>query len=97
MALEGKMADAYYAFRKQIGNNFNRYQTFSSDETTGLSLDGDYYDAVENINPTLHTFQASDAPLNWWSDLAGGITKCNKLISELSASDNATADEGLRS
>ena len=37
-ALEGKMADAYYAFRTQLGNNYNRYQTFSSDEATGLSL-----------------------------------------------------------
>lgn len=90
IALEGKMADAYYAFREQLGNNYNRYQTFSSDEATGLSFDGDYYDGAENINPTLHTFLASDKPLNWWSDVAGGITRCNKLIGELSEQDNAT-------
>lgn len=24
IALEGKMADAYYAFREQLGNNYNR-------------------------------------------------------------------------
>ncbi len=89
IALEGKMADAYYAFRKQLGNNYNRYQTFSSDEASGLSFDGDYYDGAENVNPTLHTFQANNTPGNWWSDLAGGITKCNKLINELSADSSA--------
>lgn len=36
--MEGKMADAYYAFRKPLGNNYNRYQTFSSDEATGFEL-----------------------------------------------------------
>lgn len=89
IALEGKMADAYYAFRKQLGNNYNRYQTFSSDEASGLSFDGDYYDGAENVNPTLHTFQANNTPGNWWSDLAGGITKCNKLINELSTDSSA--------
>ena len=34
IAMEGKMADAYYAFRKPLGNNYNRYQTFSSDEAS---------------------------------------------------------------
>lgn len=89
IAMEGKMADAYYAFRKPLGNNYNRYQTFSSDEATGLSFDGDYYDGAENVNPTLHTFQANNTPGNWWSDLASGITKCNKLINELA--DDTTA------
>ena len=91
IAMEGKMADAYYAFRKPLGNNYNRYQTFSSDEATGLSFDGDYYDGAENVNPTLHTFQANNTPGNWWSDLASGITKCNKLINELSADTTAMA------
>lgn len=89
IAMEGKMADAYYAFRKPLGNNYNRYQTFSSDEATGLSFDGDYYDGAENVNPTLHSFQANNTPGNWWSDLASGITKCNKLINELA--DDTTA------
>lgn len=91
IAMEGKMADAYYAFRKPLGNDYNRYQTFSSDEASGLSFDGDYYDGAENVNPTLHTFQANNAPGNWWSDLASGITKCNKLINELSTDTTAAA------
>lgn len=92
-ALEGKMADAYYAFRTQLGNNYNRYQTFSSDEATGLSFDGDYYDGAENVNPTLHTFQANNTPGNWWTDLASGITKCNKLLNELAANNTTDSTE----
>ena len=65
VALEGKMADVYYAFRGVLGNKYNRYMTFSSDEATGLSFDGDYYDGAENVNPTLHNFKAEDNTLNY--------------------------------
>ena len=41
VALEAKMADVYYAFRSALGGSYNRYQTFASDEATGLSFDGD--------------------------------------------------------
>lgn len=82
VALEGKMADVYYAFRGVLGNKYNRYMTFSSDEATGLSFDGDYYDGAENVNPTLHNFKAEDNTLNYWGDIAGGITKCNKVLAE---------------
>ena len=82
VALEAKMADVYYAFRSALGGSYNRYQTFASDEATGLSFDGDYYDGAENVNPTLHNFKAEDGPLNYWPDLASGITKCNKAIAE---------------
>lgn len=87
VALEAKMADVYYAFRSALGNSYNRYQTFSSDEATGLSFDGDYYDGAENVNPTLHNFKAEDGSLNYWSDLSSGITRCNRTISELEASE----------
>lgn len=86
VALEAKMADVYYAFRSALGNKYNRYQTFSSDEASGISFDGDYYDGAENVNPTLHNFKAEDGPLDYWSDLASGITKCNKAIDELGES-----------
>ncbi len=82
VALEGKMADVYYAFRGALGNNYNRYMTFASDEATGLSFDGDYYDGAQNVNPTLHNFKAEDVTLNYWGDIAGGITKCNKVLDE---------------
>lgn len=86
VALEAKMADVYYAFRSALGNNYNRIQTFSSDEATGLSFNGDYYDGSENVNPTLHNFKAEDFPASYWSDLSSGITRCNKVIDELGES-----------
>ena len=88
VALEAKMADVYYAFRNALGNNYNRYQAFASDEASGLSFDGDYYDGAENVNPTLHNFKAEDGPLNYWPDLASGITKCNKAIDEFGESSD---------
>jgi hypothetical protein len=86
VALEAKMADVYYAFRNALGNSYNRIQTFSSDEATGLSFNGDYYDGSENVNPTLHNFKAEDSPASYWSDLSSGITRCNKVIDELGES-----------
>lgn len=83
VALEAKMADVYYAFRAQLGNNYNRTQTFASDEASGISFDGDYYDNAENVNPTLHNFNPENAPINYWADLASGITKCNQVIVDL--------------
>lgn len=88
VALEAKMADVYYAFRKQLGDNYNRVQSFSSDEVAGISFGGDYYDNGENVNPTLHNFNPEDKPLNYWADLASGITKCNQVIEDLGG-DNA--------
>jgi hypothetical protein len=88
VALEAKMADAYYAFRGALGNSYNRVQTFSSDEATGVSFNGDYYDGSENVNPTLHNFRAEDPPAGYWSDLSGGITRCNKVIDELGESSD---------
>ncbi len=88
VALEAKMADVYYAFRSVLGNKYNRYQTFASDEASGLSFDGDYYDGAENVNPTLHNFKAEDGTLDYWADLAGGITKCNKAIDEFGESND---------
>ncbi len=91
VALEAKMADVYYAFRSVLGNKYNRYQTFASDEASGLSFDGDYYDGAENVNPTLHNFKAEDGTLDYWEDLASGITKCNKAIDEFGeANDDLT-------
>ena len=83
IALEAKMSDVYYAFRTQLGNNYNRTQTFASDEASGISFDGDYYDSAENVNPTLHNFNPENKPLNYWADLASGITKCNQFIDDL--------------
>ncbi len=88
VALDAKMADVYYAFRNALGNNYNRYQTYASDEATGLSFDGDYYDGAENVNPTVHNFKGEAGPLNGWTGLSGGITRCNQLLAEFEAEEN---------
>ena len=54
VAIEGKMSDVYYSFRQALGNNYNRVQTFSSDEATGVSFGTDYFDKGENIHPSIH-------------------------------------------
>lgn len=87
-ALEAKTADLYYAFRSALGNSYNRTQTCSSDEAANISFDGDYYNGGEGVNPTIHNFTAEDNFLGYWSDLASGITKCNKFISEMSGNDD---------
>ncbi len=95
VALEGKMSDVYYSFRKALGNNYNRVQTFSSDEATGVSFGTDYFDGGENIHPSIHNFKPGDSPANYWSDLASGITKCNKIIDELKDNPSSAAPARL--
>ncbi len=83
IAIEAKMADVYYAFRGPLGRAYNEIQTLSSDEASGISFDGDYYDAGRYSNPTLHNYLPNDGAGNYWTDLASGITKCNQVIVDL--------------
>lgn len=82
VAVEAKMADVYYAFRSALGGNYNRTQTLASDEATGISFDGDYYDGGTYCHLSLHNFMPSDGGLSYWSDLSSGITRCNQIISD---------------
>lgn len=95
IAIEGKMSDVYYSFRQALGNNYNRVQTFSSDEATGVSFGTDYFDKGENIHPSIHNFMSSDDPANYWADLASGITKCNKIIEEFKETPKVAAPARL--
>lgn len=95
IAIEGKMSDVYYSFRQALGNNYNRVQTFSSDEATGVSFGTDYFDKGENIHPSIHNFMSGDDPANYWTDLASGITKCNKIIEEFKETPNVAAPARL--
>lgn len=95
VAIEGKMSDVYYSFRQALGNNYNRVQTFSSDEATGVSFGTDYFDKGENIHPSIHNFMSSDDPASYWTDLASGITKCNKIIEEFKATPKVAAPARL--
>lgn len=88
IALEAKLADVYYAFRGPLGRNYNEAQTFASDEATGVSFGGDYWDEGRYAHPTLHDFKADDACIGYWSDLASGITKCNTAIIDLGGEDD---------
>lgn len=84
IAIEAKMADVYYAFRGPLGNAYNRMQTLSSDEASGVSFgNGDYYNGGESSHPTLHNFKPDDNFGQYWSDLESGITKCNQVITDL--------------
>ena len=64
VALEAKMADVYYAFRKQLGDNYNRIQSFSSDEVAGISFDGDYYDNATNSIKFKYKYSSHHFPIN---------------------------------
>lgn len=91
VAIDAKMADVYYAFRGKLGNEYNRAQTFSSDEAAGISFDGDYFDGSENVNLTLHNVKPDNYPSAYWPDLAGGITKCNQIITDLGGTTEGNA------
>lgn len=95
VAIEGKMSDVYYSFRQALGNNYNRVQTFSSDEATGVSFGTDYFDKGENIHPSIHNFMSGDDPANYWTDMASGITKCNKIIEEFKETPKVAAPARL--
>ena len=95
IAIEGKMSDVYYSFRQALGNNYNRVQTFSSDEATGVSFGTDYFDKGENIHHSIHNFMSSDDPASYWTDLASGITKCNKIIEEFKETPKVAAPARL--
>lgn len=95
VAIEGKMSDVYYSFRQALGNNYNRVQTFSSDEATGVSFGTDYFDKGENIHPSIHNFMSGDDPASLWTDLASGITKCNKIIEEFKETPKVAAPARL--
>ena len=95
IAIEGKMSDVYYSFRQALGNNYNHVQTFSSDEASGVSFGTDYFDKGENIHPSIHNFMSGDDPANYWTDLASGITKCNKIIEEFKETPKVAAPARL--
>jgi hypothetical protein len=87
VAIEAKMADVYYAFRNALGGIYNRTQTLASDEATGISFDGDYYDNGVYSHLCLHNFMPGDEGLGYWSDLSSGITKCNQVIDDLGGTE----------
>ena len=96
IAAEAKMADIYYAFRGILGRRYSDVVTLSSEEFTGISFDGDYWNSGENAYPALHKMTPDDATLwHWGEDLTGGITRCNKAILDLGGEDTPGAAPAL--
>ena len=95
IAAEAKLANVYYAFRGALGRNYNWACELSSDEFTGISFDGDYYDNGEKANPTLHMLTPDDSTVGWYGDLASGITNCNKAILDFGGEDEPAAAPAL--
>lgn len=88
IALEAKMADIYYSFRKQLGRYYMEACALSSDEYTALNIGGNWWDKGKFFNMTVHSFSPDDSPIGFYEDLASGVTKCNRIISEFGGEDN---------
>ncbi len=86
IVVEAKMADIYFHLRGTFGRRFMEAQSLSSDEFTALSFDGGYYDGGTYAHQALHNSNATDASLDWYSDLTSGITKANTILDELGSS-----------
>ncbi len=86
IVVEAKMADVYFHLRGTFGRRFMEAQSLSSDEFTAVSFDGGYYDGGTYAHQALHNSNATDASLDWYSDLTSGITKANTILEELGSS-----------
>ena len=91
--VEAKMADVYFHLAGTFGRRYMEAQCLASDEFTALAFDGGYYDSGTYAHQALHNSSATDASLDWYSELTSGITKANTILEELgeSASDQMKA------
>lgn len=81
--VEAKMADIYFHLAGTFGRRYMEAQCLASDEFTCLAFDGGYYDSGTYAHQALHCSDATDASLDWYSDLTSGITKANTALEEL--------------
>ncbi len=91
--VEAKMADVYFHLAGTFGRRYMEAQCLASDEFTALAFDGGYYDGGTYAHQALHNSNATDASLDWYSELTSGITKANTILEELGtgASDQMKA------
>jgi hypothetical protein len=87
--VEAKMADVYFHLAGTFGRRYMEAQCLASDEFTALAFDGGYYDAGTYAHQALHCSDATDASLDWYSDLTSGITKANIILEELGSGASA--------
>ena len=83
IVVEAKMADVYFHLAGTLGRRYMEAQCLASDEFTALAFDGGYYDDGTYAHQALHNSVATDASLDWYSDLTSGITKANTILEEL--------------
>ena len=81
--VEAKMADLYFHLSGTLGRRYMEAQCLASDEFTPLAFDGGYYDGGTYAHQALHCSSATDASLDWYSDVTSGITKANTILEEL--------------
>lgn len=82
IALEAKMSDVYFSFRTRLGREYMEACALSSDEHTALSFSGNWWDKGRFYNFTVHNFNSDNVTLDFYEDLASGVTKCNRIIQE---------------
>lgn len=83
IVVEAKMADVYFHLAGTFGRRYMEAQSLASDEFTAVAFDGGYYDDGTYAHQALHNSFATDASLDWYSDLTSGITKTNTILEEL--------------
>lgn len=91
IAVEGKMADVYFHLAGTLGRRYMEAQCLASDEFTCLAFDGGYYDDGTYAHQALHCSTYEDASLDWYSDVAAGITKANAVIEEYKTAPKLSA------
>ena len=89
IVVEAKMADVYFHLAGTFGRRYLEAQGLASDEFTALAFDGGYYDDGTYAHQALHNSFATDASLDWYSDLTSGITKANTILEELGSGASA--------
>lgn len=85
IAIEAIISNAYFAFRDAIGRRYDEGISCNSDEYTAVSFGGDYLNDRDMANFSLHSVDqdACKNQLNVYSEIQGGITKCNQILMDL--------------
>lgn len=97
IAIEARVSNAYFAFRDALGRRYDEGISCNSDEYTALSFGGDYLNDRDMTNFSLHSVSpdACKNQLNVYSDIQGGITKCNQILMDL-GEENVSVSAPLR-
>lgn len=97
IAIEARVSNAYFAFRDALGRRYDEGISCNSDEYTAVSFGGDYLNDRDMTNFSLHSVSpdACKNQLNVYSDIQGGITKCNQILMDL-GEENVSVSAPLR-